>query len=330
MSNIVKMFQFEHAERRYPVRVVEVDGRAAWVAKDVCDVLGHSNSRMALDALDSDEKGVSIVDTLGGPQEMAVVFEPGLYSLILRSRKPQAKVFKRFVTHEILPQVRQTGNFIGNQEALINLIGEVVRQTVAPLLVPLTQRLELVENASRTPLLEGPASGAILQKLQEQIRVMARSRGISGRVGWAMLQKERRIYSYTQLTQRQAEEAIAWVQVQTIREPASAPPAPVSRRATTWNGRDVGAPRKPYWDEDSLKKEIGRLLGLEGLPVPEVYTIPGIILNEGICGEGWTVKEGDRVLYTQNALEFIKHRARELMRPSMGREVSFRQENPKN
>lgn len=93
------------------VRVVMRDGEPWFVAKDVCDVLGYSNSRMALERLDDDEKGVSTIYTHGGPQEMSVVNEPGLYSLILTSRKPEARQFKRWVTHEVLPSIRKTGKY---------------------------------------------------------------------------------------------------------------------------------------------------------------------------------------------------------------------------
>lgn len=64
-----------------------------------------ANSRDALTCIDNDEKGVASTDTLGGKQEVAIVNEPGLYSLVLGSRKPEAKVFKRWVTSEILPYV---------------------------------------------------------------------------------------------------------------------------------------------------------------------------------------------------------------------------------
>ena len=92
------------------IRVVEIDGEPYWVAKDVCDVLGIDNSRQALTRLDDDEKkGVIINDTLGGPQQMSVVSESGLYALIFTSRKPEAKVFKKWVTSEVLPSIRKTG-----------------------------------------------------------------------------------------------------------------------------------------------------------------------------------------------------------------------------
>ena len=81
------------------------DGEPWFVAADVCKALEIANSRDALTRIDDDEKGVASTDTLGGKQEVAIVNKPGLYSLVLGSRKPEAKVFKRWVTSEILPYV---------------------------------------------------------------------------------------------------------------------------------------------------------------------------------------------------------------------------------
>ena len=91
------------------VRTVLIDGEPWFVARDVCEVLGLDNHRSSLALLDDDEKGVHTVDTLGGTQHMTVISEPGLYSLILRSRKPEAKIFKRWITHEVIPVIRKTG-----------------------------------------------------------------------------------------------------------------------------------------------------------------------------------------------------------------------------
>jgi hypothetical protein len=93
------------------IRVVRIDGEPWWVAIDVCAVLDIGNSRQALARLDEDEKGVTTTDTPGGQQEVATVNEPGLYSLMLRSRKPQAKAFKRWITHEVIPAIRETGRY---------------------------------------------------------------------------------------------------------------------------------------------------------------------------------------------------------------------------
>jgi len=96
------------------VRTVTVNGEPWFVAVDVCDVLDIRNVADAVSTLDDDEKGIASVDTLGGPQRVIRVSEPGLYSLILRSRKPEAKAFKRWVTHEVLPAIRKTGSFVAN------------------------------------------------------------------------------------------------------------------------------------------------------------------------------------------------------------------------
>lgn len=93
------------------VRVVMQDGEPWFVAKDVCDCLDLGNPRTSIALLDEDEKGVHTMDTPGGAQEMSIISEPGLYSLILRSRKPEAKAFKRWVTHDILPSIRRTGGY---------------------------------------------------------------------------------------------------------------------------------------------------------------------------------------------------------------------------
>lgn len=93
------------------VRVVQVDGEPWFVAADVCRALEISNSRDAVARLDDDEKGVGSTDTLGGKQGMQIINEPGLYTLVLGSRKPEAKAFKRWVTHEVLPAIRKTGSY---------------------------------------------------------------------------------------------------------------------------------------------------------------------------------------------------------------------------
>lgn len=93
------------------VRVVG-EPQAPWfVAKDVCAALEIANSRDALASLEEDEKGVAITDTLGGPQKFSTINESGLYALIFRSRKPVARLFRRWVTGEVLPAIRQRGHY---------------------------------------------------------------------------------------------------------------------------------------------------------------------------------------------------------------------------
>ncbi len=67
---------------------------------------------MTVERLDDDEKGISTIDTLGGKQRMAIINEPGLYSLVITSRKPEAKAFKRWITHEVIPAIRKHGAYM--------------------------------------------------------------------------------------------------------------------------------------------------------------------------------------------------------------------------
>lgn len=91
--------------------VLDDNGDPVFVALDVCRILEIANERNAYSRLDDDEKDVRTIDTLGGPQQMVVVSESGLYSLVLSSRKPEAKAFKRWITHDVLPALRKNGSY---------------------------------------------------------------------------------------------------------------------------------------------------------------------------------------------------------------------------
>ena len=92
--------------------MTDENGNPWFVAKDVCKVLGLEKYRDAVARLDEDERGSVIVDTLGGPQEMTTISESGLYALVFRSRKPEAKAFSKWVRSEVLPTLRKTGSYI--------------------------------------------------------------------------------------------------------------------------------------------------------------------------------------------------------------------------
>lgn len=94
------------------VRVIKQGDAPHWVLADVCSILEIGNSRKAASRLDDDEKGVTISDTLGGPQEMTIINESGLWSLVLTSRKPEAKRFKKWLTSEVIPAIRKTGGYM--------------------------------------------------------------------------------------------------------------------------------------------------------------------------------------------------------------------------
>lgn len=114
---MTEVMKYTYAELEAEIRVVEMDGDPWFVAKDVCNVLGIDTSNLSK-VIDADEKGTYSVRTPGGDQRVSIINEPGLYSLILRSRKPQAKEFKRWVTHEVLPTIRKTGAYIDPASAL--------------------------------------------------------------------------------------------------------------------------------------------------------------------------------------------------------------------
>ena len=105
------------------IRTVTLNNEPYFVGKDVADILGYSNSRKAIaDHVDDEDKGVTKCDTLGGVQELTVINESGLYSLILRSQLPTAKQFKHWVTSEVLPTIRKHGMYATPQtlEQMLN------------------------------------------------------------------------------------------------------------------------------------------------------------------------------------------------------------------
>ena len=105
MTNQLTNFNYEG----HDVRTVSINGNPWWILKDVCEVLDLTSPHKVAERLDEDEKGRSLIPTLGGEQELTVVSESGLYNVILRSDKPEARKFKRWVTHDVLPSIRKHG-----------------------------------------------------------------------------------------------------------------------------------------------------------------------------------------------------------------------------
>ncbi|HEN7340364.1 TPA: Bro-N domain-containing protein [Serratia marcescens] len=103
-----KTFNFENL----PVRTINRNGEVWFVAADVCAALEIGNPRQAVTRLDDDERDTfGIIDALGRQQETVVISESGLYALVMTSRKEEAKRFKRWVTHDVLPAIRTTGKY---------------------------------------------------------------------------------------------------------------------------------------------------------------------------------------------------------------------------
>lgn len=105
--NALLAFQFEET----PIRVVMIDGEPWWVANDLALALGYPRQQELTRILDDDEKGLHIVQTLGGDQEMSVISEAGMYHAAFKSRKDVAVRFRKWVTGEVLPEIRRTGRY---------------------------------------------------------------------------------------------------------------------------------------------------------------------------------------------------------------------------
>lgn len=127
------VFSFDSSTK---IRAISINGSPWFVAKDVCDALQLTNSRVSLQSLDDDEKGVSSTDTLGGKQRLSIISESGLYTLILRCRDAVTPGtipyrFRKWVTSEVLPAIRQTGKYdIKEPEVLADLVGTSTTMSV--------------------------------------------------------------------------------------------------------------------------------------------------------------------------------------------------------
>lgn len=124
----------------FNVRHVVTD-QPLWVAKDICEAAGISKYRDAITQLDDEERVFLLVDTPGGPQRMVAVTEPGVWSLLMISRSPKVKPFKRWLTHEVLPAIRKTGRY----EAERATMALPDRKTLAQWVVEAETRAEIAE-----------------------------------------------------------------------------------------------------------------------------------------------------------------------------------------
>lgn len=122
MSNQLQVLQYRSV---LEVRMVIQNGEPWWVLLDVCKILGLGSPHKVADRLDEDERNqIPVIDSLGREQKNTIINESGLYSVILRSDKPEAKAFKRWVTHEVLPSIRRTGKYsVGTQMGNENDVG---------------------------------------------------------------------------------------------------------------------------------------------------------------------------------------------------------------
>lgn len=145
--NEIQIFNYRNKQ----VRTVEKDGGPWWVLKDVCEVLEINNHKMTAQRLDGDEVSqTDLADSLGRQQSTTIINESGLYNVILRSDKPQAKPFRKWVTSEVLPSIRKHGGYLTPEkveEALLN--PDTIIRLATDLKAEREKRLRLEEQAQK-------------------------------------------------------------------------------------------------------------------------------------------------------------------------------------
>ncbi len=241
----VTPFQFED----HDVRVVVLDGEPWFVARDVCAALGLTNPADAVNALDKDDLGsTEVVDSLGRRNPNArIINEPGLYSLILRSRKPEAKAFKRWITHEVLPQIRKTGSY----SAILSPAEMLLRQ--CQMLVEQERRTRVIEEQNRRILSRQEAQDEVLDDfggeigtLRVDVETLKENHERVTAIGFANL---RRVRSDVDFLRQLGIKAAALARYYGV---------PISRaHSTVWG--EVNAWPLEIWDEayDTLNRKFG-------------------------------------------------------------------------
>ena len=168
---------FENAEFG-SVRTLEIGGVIYFVGKDVALALGYKNTKDALAKhVDAEDKGVANCDTLGGKQEMTVINESGLYSLILSSKLPAARKFKRWVTSEVLPSIRKTGSYGElNLEEIITKTATVVAIEVVKQFITVQQDSKPVKKIAKAYKYSTPSKiSTLAPEIKEQVDEMIAS-----------------------------------------------------------------------------------------------------------------------------------------------------------
>jgi Prophage antirepressor len=168
MNNQLRIFENEDFGK---IRVIDIDGEPWFVGADVTKRLGYRNPRDAISKhVDDEDKGVAICDTLGGNQNLTIINESGLYSLIILSKLPAAKAFKRWITTDVLPSLRKHGIYIANA-ALEEMTRN--RDAAENLLAMFVERLQIAAPKAKYYELVLQAADAV------QISIIAKDYGMS-------------------------------------------------------------------------------------------------------------------------------------------------------
>lgn len=162
-----------------PVRMLEMDGEPWFILKDVCDILVLGSPHKVAERLDEDEKGRNLIPTPGGRQEMTVINESGLYNVILRSDKPEAKPFRKWVTSEVLPSIRKTGEYrktqarASSRDEIERMKAETVRMKAENERLKIETQAKQLEITQRNSEHKAEMERATQERLAEKERLKA-------------------------------------------------------------------------------------------------------------------------------------------------------------
>ena len=201
--NKLQIFNYQEKE----VRTVIKDGEPWFVASDVCEILEIGNSRMAIDRLNENSKGVSSIDTLGGNQEMNVISEAGVYKLVFTSRKPEAEKFTDWLASEVIPSIRKTGGY-SKQVSQAELTA-MIAQNQVEIERTANTALEVANKASRqiTNVLDvftAPAADNWKHDMNSKINQIIESQGFNHQKFRGDLYEELEILAHCDITARQS------------------------------------------------------------------------------------------------------------------------------
>lgn len=219
------------------VRTLIINDEPYFVGKEVADILGYSNSRDALSKhVDEEDKGVAKCDTLGGKQELTVINESGLYSLILSSKLSSAKEFKRWVTSEVLPAIRKHGAYLTDKKA-----EEIItnKDALAELLLQAGQQLKekefLIEQMKPKALFADAVEASDTSILMYDLAKLIKQNGvdIGGNRLWTWMRDKGYIFKHScEPTQKSMDLKLFEVVERTIQRSGSDPKVTRTTRVT--------------------------------------------------------------------------------------------------
>lgn len=206
LEDLYKTFLYGNS----PVRMI-LRGDDIWfVASDICAILEIKNSRDAIERLESDEKDVALTDTPGGIQKTTIINEPGLYTLVLSSRKREAKNFKRWVTHDVIPTIRNAGGYMHNPEQMLDHYFSHLDDATKTVVREAFQTIDTMQRENTALKAANRAMARDIQTWDSRAVVTSLVRKLSSaryggnfQLGWGKFYKELRYKSNIGLAQRE-------------------------------------------------------------------------------------------------------------------------------